>query len=430
MTKLLDRTHGYYDESSETRHRSERSKFHDYQVVEIVRHAYKDCPAFHERFKRANQTLEEIKGVADLVRIPVFHKDDLINLQEKNPPFGGLLGVPEHEVSWIFMSPGPIYDPVLANNEARERAMACVLYSCGFRKGDKVLNTWSYHMVPAGIGIDLALRYLGCTVIPTGTGNTELQVEILQRLKVNGFVGTAGFLMNILKKAEEMRLNLRKDLNLQVAMAGGEPGGGPIRELFEKEYGMTTGDFYGTADVGPIAYECKEKTGMHLVDNIIAEIVDPKTGEVLPPGKVGEVVITNFNKAYPLIRFGTGDLSSLDLADCPCGRTSIRITKILGRIGDALRVRGMFIHLKQIKQVMESFPEINAFQIVVNRPGYRDNLILRVELKDVSVNKEDLQRSLSEKFREICRLLPDEIIFSEPGKLPGEKKIFVDERKY
>ena len=430
MTKLLDRTHGYYNEALETRHRSERSKFHDYQVVEIVRHAHKNCQAFYERFEKTKLTLEEIKGMADLARIPVFHKDDLINLQEKNPPFGGLLGVPEHEVSWIFMSPGPIYDPVLADNEARERDMACALYSCGFRKRDKVLNTWSYHMVPAGMGIDLGLRYMGCTVIPAGTGNTELQVEILRRLNVNGFIGTAGFLMNILKKAEETGLNLRKDLNLQVAMAGGEPGGGPIRELFEKEYGITTGDFYGIADVGPIAYECKEKKGMHLIDNVIAEIVDPQTGEVLPPGEVGEVAITNFNRAYPLIRFGTGDLSSLDLTDCPCGRTSIRITKILGRIGDALRVRGMFIHLKQIKQVMESFPEINVFQIVVNRPKYRDNLILRVELKEVTVNKGGLKRSLSQKFREICRLLPDEVIFSELGELPGERKIFADEREY
>jgi len=428
--KELNRIQGFFDEAFETRPREERLKFHDHQLVEIVKHAYAKCQAFRERLSAANLTPNDIKGTFDLARIPIFHKDELIELQERNPPFGALLGVPEDEVSWIFMSPGPIFDFVVATDENRERAMARAFYSCGFRKSDKVLNTWSYHMVPMGMWNDLALRYLGCTVIPTGTGNTELQVQILKRLKATGFVGTTGFLMSVLRKAEEMKLDPRKDLNLQVAMVGGEAAGGPMRRLFEEEYRIISGDYYGTADVGLIAYECREKSGMHLNENIIVEIVDPETGESLLPGKAGEVVVTSFNRAYPLIRFGTGDLSMTGIEYCPCGRTSVRLIRILGRIGDAVRIRGMFVHLRQSEQVMAAFPEISAFQIVVSRPEYQDHLKLRIQLKEGSVGSDILKRSLSERFRELCRVSPDEIIFLSPGELLDKKKIIVDERTY
>jgi phenylacetate-CoA ligase len=426
----LDRINGYFDKTLETRPYEERLKSHNQLVKEIVRHAYEKCQAIRERFERVGLTPESIKGVADLAKIPILRKDDLIGLQGGKPPFGGLLGVPESEVSWIFMSPGPIFDPIIGNDEDRERSIASAFYSCGFRKGDKVLNAWSYHMVPAGMWNDLALRYMGCTVIPTGTGNTELQVQILKHLKVEGFLGTAGFLMNILKKAEEMGLDPRRDLNLKVAIAGGEVGGGPMRKLFEEKYNMITGDFYGTADVGMIAYECKEKSGMHFIENLVAEIVDPKTGKTLAPGDVGEVVITNFNKAYPMIRFGTGDLSKVNEEYCGCGRTSVRLTRILGRVGEAVRVRGMFIHLKQSQQVMGFFPELGNFQVVVSRVEYRDHLTLRVELKEEIPNREILKGSLSEKFKDVCRLSPDEVIFLEPGGLANEKKVLVDQREY
>lgn len=427
---LADRVRGYYDEALETRLREERLQSHNLQVKEIMRHAYEKCPAFRKRFEKTGLTLNDMKGVADLAKIPVLRKDELIGLQRENPPFGGLLGVQEEEISWIFMSPGPIFDPVIANDEVREGPTAAAFYSCGFRKGDKILNTWSYHMVPAGIYSDLALRYMGCVVIPAGIGNTELQVEILKHLKVEGFLGTASFLMNILKKAEEMGVDPRGDLNLKVAITGGEPGGGPMRRLFEEKYNMITGDFYGTADVGIIAYECREKSGLHLIDNIVVEVIDPGTGKAVSPGEVGEVVVTNFNKAYPMIRFGTGDLSKIDEEYCACGRTSVRLTKILGRVGEAVRVRGMFIHPKQTQQIVASFDEIRTFQMVITRHEYRDHLTLKIELKTETVNREILRGILAEKFKEVCRLAPDEIIFLGPGGLVNEEKLIVDERKY
>jgi phenylacetate-CoA ligase len=426
----LDRIHGFFNEVSETRSRKERLRSHNLQTIEIIAHAYEKCLATRDRFKKFNLTPYEIKGVTDLIKIPILRKDELVSLQGIKPPFGGLLGVSEEELSWIFMSPGPIYDPVTEADETRERSLAAAFYSCGFRKGDKVLNTWSYHMVPAGIYSDLALRYMGCTVIPAGIGNTELQVQISRHLKIEGFLGTAGFLMNILKKAEEMGLDPKKDLSFKVAIAGGEAGGGPMRRFFEEKYNMITGDFYGTSDVGVIAYECREKSGMHLIENIVVEIVDPETGKNLPPGEVGEVIVTNFNKVYPMIRFGTGDLSKIDDEYCACGRTSIRLTKILGRVGEAVRVRGMFVHLKQTQQVLDSFPELGSFQFIVSRVEYRDHLTLRVEMKEEMPDIGIVKKSLSEKFKDVCRLSPDEIIFLEPGKLANEKKVIIDQREY
>ena len=169
---------------------------------------------------------------------------------------------------------------------------------------------------------------------------------------------------------------------------------------------------------------------MDLIDNIVVEVIDPGTGEAISPGEVGEVVVTNFNKAYPMIRFGTGDLSKIDEEYCACGRTSVRLTKILGRVGEAVRVRGMFIHLKQSQQVMNSFPEVGAFQIVVSRIEYRDQLTLKIELKEQKGDREVLKKSMSEKFKEICRISPDEIIFLEPGALANEKKVITDQREY
>lgn len=203
-----------------------------------------------------------------------------------------------------------------------------------------------------------------------------------------------------------------------------------MRRLFEEKYNIITGDFYGTADVGMIAYECKEKSGMHIIENLVAEIADSETGKTLAPGETGEVVVTNFNKAYPMIRFDTGDLSKFDEEYCGCGRTSLRLAKILGRGGEAVRVRGMFIHLKQSQQVMGFFPELGNFQIVVSRVEYRDHLTLRIELKQEILNRKMLRRSLSEKFKDVCRLSSDEIIFLEPGGLANEKKIIVDQREY
>jgi len=428
--QYVDRMHGYFREDVEKRSRETTTELQETRFLEILRYTYENCPGMREKLQNRPQRIDDIRGLNDLRKLPVLAKGELIELQRNAPPFGGLLGVPEEKLSWIFISPGPIYDPAAASNEDRESTLTTALFSCGFRKGDKVLNTWSYHMVPAGMYCDLALRNLGCIVIPSGTGNTESQVQILKNLKVTGFVGTTGYLINIIEKAEQMGIDPKKNFNLEVALVGGEPGGGPIRRVLEEKYGIITGDFYGTADVGVIAYECREKRGMHLTDNAIVEILDADSREVLPPGEVGEIVVTTFNKTYPLIRFGTGDLSVLNLEYCPCGRTSPMIPKILGRVGEAVRVRGMLIYAKQCEQVIKLFPEILAFNITVTRPKYRDLLKLEAELKGHSIQREILITALAQKFQEICRITPDEIVLLHSGELRDRKGIITDERTY
>jgi phenylacetate-CoA ligase len=303
-------------------------------------------------------------------------------------------------------------------------------YNGGIHGGDIVLNTWSYHMVPAGCCMDEALRAIGAVVIPSGVGNTELQVEIMRDLKVTAFCGTTGFLMAIIKKAEEMGYSFKEDFCLEVAVAGGEMGGGPIRDLCENKYGLITSDFYGTVDVGVLAYECRERSGMHFTTDAFVEIVDSKTGNRLGPGEIGEVAATSFNEVYPLIRFGTGDLSYYENQPCLCGRTTPKLGKIVGRVGDAVRIRGMFVHKNQLDLAFQGFPEVSKYQIVVDRQEYRDTLAVRLELKKENIDKVNFKEKLGKKIQEICILKPDEIEIFKEGSLPEGYRVLQDNRKY
>jgi len=298
---------------------ADRNKYLNNQLHEFVVYAYKNAPAVKERFDKAGVKPDDIKKAEDLERIPIQRKDDLIALQKKNPPFGGYLAVPIEELPHIYQSPGPIYDP-----ERRRGFGLGAGLPPGALKGQIVINTWSYHMVPAGLAIDTALRSLGATVVPAGTGNTELQIQIMHDLKANGFLGTPSFLKTIIDRAEAMGYDFKKDFNLKWAMVGGEMGGDPLRKLFQEKYGILCmgGDNYGTADLGGIGFGCEKQAGMHFTTNAIVELVDPSTGKRIEPGEVGEVVVTPFDEVYPLIRFSTGiclrtSLSHVSVAGLP-----------------------------------------------------------------------------------------------------------------
>lgn len=407
---------------------AERQKYIDEQLREFLAYAYKNAPAVKERFDKAGVKPEDIKTADDLEKIPVLRKDDLIELQKKNPPFGGYLAVPLDELPHVYQSPGPIYDP--------ERKRGFGTFAAGFPKdflkGQIVMNTWSYHMVPAGLAIDNVMRSLGATVVPAGTGNTELQVQIMKDLKVNGFCGTPSFLKTVIDRAEAMGYDFKKDFNLKWAMVGGEMGGDPLRKVFQEKYGILCmgGDNYGTADLGGIATGCEKQAGMHFVTNGIVEMVDPNTGKRIGPGEVGEVVVTPFDEVYPLIRFGTGDLSSYVTEPCECGRTTYRLTKILGRSGDAVRVRGMFVHPKQSDEAVSKYPAISNYQLVVTRPEHRDEMTLSIELADEKVDKEKLKKDLDKDFRDVCKVRFDRMEFVPKGTIPADAKKIVDQRKY
>ena len=405
----------------------ERQKYLDAKLRDFVAYAYKNAPAVKERFDKAGVKPEDIKGADDLEKISILRKDDLIELQKNNPPFGGYLAVPISELEHIYQSPGPIYDPERRKGFALPPGMPP-----NFGKGQIVMNTWSYHMVPAGLMIDKGLRSVGCTVMPAGTGNTENQVQIMHDLKVSGFFGTPSFLKILIDKAEAMGYDFKKDFNLKWAMVGGEMGGDPLRKLFQEKYGIFClgGDSYGTADLGGVAVGCEKQAGMHFVTDAIIELVDPTTGKRVGPGEIGEVVVTPFDEVYPLIRFGTGDLSSYITEPCACGRTTYRLPKILGRSGDAVRVRGMFVHPKQSDEAISKDPAILRYQLVVTRPENRDEMTLNVELADEKVDKEKLKADLDKDFRDVCKVRFDRMEFVSKGTIAKDAKPIVDKRSY
>ena len=276
------------------------------------------------------------------------------------------------------------------------------------------------------------LRHCGATVIPTGTGNTEIQIQTMRDLKVNGYVGTPSFLMTIIKKAEETGLNFRNDFALERAWFTGEMLSPSVRKTLEENYGIDTRQAYAVTEPGgTLAYECPQKSGLHIMDDYVLEIVDPATGNQLQPGEVGEIVVTPIhNKAWGLIRFGTGDLSSYTTERCACGRTSYRLTGIVGRTGDAIKVRGMFVVLRQADEVILGSGVITRYQLVVTRNDQRDELTLKAELKDESIDRQKLSDELNDKFQSVCRVKLDRIDFLIPGTLPEKYQKILDERKW
>jgi phenylacetate-CoA ligase len=379
-------------------------------------------------FDDAGVSPDQIRTVKDLEKLPVTRKTDLVEMQKENLPYGGVAGIPVENVERVFISPGPIYEI----QPSSIKWFAKSFWAAGFRKGDVAINTFTYHMSPAGILFHEAIRDCGATVVVAGTGNTDLQIQIMKDLKVTGFVGTPSFLMTVIKRAEEMGLDIKRDLFLKRAWFTGEMLAPSLRKTFEGDYDIDTYQTYAVTEPGSaIAYECHQKSGMHLMDEYVTEIVDPETGKQLGPGEIGEIVTTQlFNKDWGLIRFGTGDLSSYVTEPCPCGRTANRITGIVGRAGDAVKVRGMFVVAKQAEQAIMGFSQVARHQLVVGRRQHRDEMVLKIELKDLSADKAKLSEGINKKFQDTCRIKIDKIEFVEPGGIPEDKQGIVDERKW
>ena len=406
-----------------------RENYLNQRLSQTVDHVYRHAPAVKQMLDKAGVSPAQISTVKDLERLPITRKTDLIDQQKAHPPYGGFLTIPPEEVDRIFISPGPIYEPV---QTASIQWFAKSFWAAGFRKGDVVINTFTYHMSPAGMLFHEALRDCGATAVPMGTGNTEIQIQTMYDLKINGFVGTPSFLMTIIKRAEEMGYDFHRDFSLKRAWFTGEMLAPSLRKTFEETYRIATAQTYGVTETGgALAYECRQKSGMHLMNEYVIEIVDPETGKQLGPGEVGEIVVTPVhNKVWGLIRFGTGDMSSYITEPCPCGRTANRLTAILGRSGDAVKVRGMFVVAKQAEEAVLSLAPISQFQMVVKRRGQRDEMTLRIELKDEAIDKKKLADDLNNRFQNLCRLKIDSIEFVEKGIIPEEHEKIVDERTW
>lgn len=393
----------------------------DAKIRDLVQHAYQHAPAIKKQFDDAGITADDIQSAADLKKIPVLSKDELVEIHRQNPPFGGFLTIDPQDLPRIYISPGPIFDPQ-PPPEDQDAVLAPFRY-VGFGRGDRVLNTFTYHLTPAGILLDDGLRGVGATVIPTGPGNTDLQIMMITALGANGFVGQPSYLMTILDKMEEQGISPAQN-PLKKALFSAEPYTPSQRARFEDEYGMKTTSAYGTADLGFVGYTVADVTGFKLMENIFVQIVDPDTGEDVEPGASGEIVVTTFNRAYPLVRFGTGDLGALSpqLLD-----GAQHLLGLFGRSGDAIKVRGMFLHPNQLRGAAARFPQIKGIQAIITRPENNDVVTLRVALQ-AGGSDEELANQLKELARAAVRLRIDDVVFVD--EIPENERVVKDERSW
>lgn len=392
--------------------------------------AFKNAPAIAQQLEGID--IQSIDSRAALAKIPVFRKNELLQVQhaarieqsantnggERIRLFGGFSTIGWGQARKVFASPGPIYEPESSREDYWSFARA--LFAAGVRKNMLVYNCFSYHFTPAGSMMETAAHRLGCTVFPGGVGQTELQVRAMADLAPNAYTGTPSFLKIILEKADAMGVALP---SLQCALFSGEAFPPSLQQWFEKR-GINGFQAYGSADLGMVAYETDGRDGLVINENVILEIVRPGTNNPVPDGEVGEVVVTTLNPDYPLVRFGTGDLSAIMPGWSPCGRTNKRIRGWLGRADQTTKVRGMFVHPEQIALVLDQFPQISKARLVVSGSTGQDVMTFKVERSD-SLDADAISASVRDHTK-----LRAKVEFVEPGELPNDGKVIEDIRSY
>jgi phenylacetate-CoA ligase len=384
-------------------------------------HAQTAAPAFAEIL--AGVDVAAVTRREALARLPVTRKSELLERQKQkraSDPFGGFsASVRGPSMLRVFASPGTIYEPEGAGRDYWRTARA--LYAAGFRSGDLLHNSFSYHMTPAGAILENGAHALGCTVFPGGTGQTEQQLDAMAELRPDGYIGTPSFLRILLEKAAAANLQLT---SLTRALLSGEAFPPSLRDWLA-ERGIDGKQCYATADLGLIAYETRAREGLVLDEGVLLEIVRPGTGDPVPDGEVGEVVVTTFNRDYPLVRFGTGDLSAVLPGPCPTGRTNTRIRGWLGRADQTTKVRGMFVHPGQVATVLKRFPEVSRGRLIVEGEMADDRMTLRVEAPPTA----GLDTRIADAMREATKLrCTVEVVAT--GSLPNDGKVIEDARSY
>ncbi len=392
-------------------------------LPKLIAHAKRRAPGFGRILAQADAG--KINSRRALATLPVTRKSDLGELQVLQRPLGGLNATPVARLAKIFMSPGPIYEPEGRGKDWWRTARA--LYAGGFRAGDLVANTFAYHFTPAGSMLESGALALGCTVVPAGTGQTELQVAAIRDLAISGYIGTPSFLKLIVEKADETKADIS---SLRKAHLGAEYLPAALRQAMLAR-GIRVAQSYGSADLGSIAYESfapdgSANPGMILDEGLLLEIVRPGTGDPVAAGEVGEVVITTFNRDYPLVRFGTGDLSAVLPGTSPCGRTNTRIRGWMGRADQSTKVRAMFVTPKQVNEIVRRHAEILKARLVVEGEVGNDRMTLKCEVRS---RPEGLAAAIVGSIRELTKLR-GEAVLVEPGALPNDGKVIEDLRKY
>ena len=411
----------------ETRDPSERERALMAALPLQVAHAQAHTAAFAELLQGVDAS--QVTSRAALARLPVTRKHELLERQKAkraDDVFGGFsalgwgTGRSGGRAQRVFQSPGPIYEPEGEGHDPWRLARA--LFAAGFRAGDLAHICFSYHFTPAGAMMESGAHALGCTVFPGGTGQTEQQVQAIAELRPAGYVGTPSFLKLIVDKAAELGVALP---SLHKALVSGEAFPPALRDWLA-ERGITTYQCYATADLGLIAYETSARQGLVLDEGVIVEIVRPGTGDPVPEGEVGELVVTTLSAGYPLIRFGTGDLSAVLPGLCPTGRTNTRIKGWMGRADQTVKVRGMFVHPSQVAEVVRRFSEVSKARLVISGEMANDRMTLKVE---TTAAPGQLATRLTEAIRDVTKLR-GEVELCTPGSLPNDGKVIDDTRKF
>ncbi|HUJ86458.1 MAG TPA: AMP-binding protein [Burkholderiales bacterium] len=412
----------YYD-AFETRSPEQREAALMAALPGQIAHAKSNAPGFGRILAGVDPAA--VSSRAALARLPVTRKSDLGELQKTIPPLGGLNATARARLAKLFISPGPIYEPEGGGKDWWRTARG--LYAGGLRAGDLVMNTFAYHFTPAGSMLESGALALGCTVVPTGVGQTEMQVAAIGDLGINAFIGTPSFLKLIADRAHELGHDISA---LRKAVVGAEYLPPALRKSMG-ERGIRVMQLYATADLGHLAYETALpdgtlNEGMVLDEGLILEIVRPGTGDPVPAGEVGEVVITTFNRDYPLVRFATGDLSAVLPGPSPCGRTNTRIKGWMGRADQSTKVRALFVTARQVNDILRRHPEVLRARLVVEGEVGQDRMTLKCEAKERPAG---LAEAIVASMREVTKLR-GETEFVAPGSLPNDGKVIDDLRKY
>ncbi len=399
----------------------EAIEFKTTRIRELMAGEWQKASGFVKRLAEAGVTPEDLKTADDIRKFPILKKSEMTGIQGADPPFGSLITVSPGQLRRIYSSPGPIYVPDgrLQSYYRWERAFA----ACGITEGDIVLNCFNYHLTPAGAMFEEAAGNMGCAVIPAGIGNTEIQVKEATHFKANVYVGLPSYLTVLIEKAAEVGVTMV----LEKAFVIAEKLPESLRTGFQNNHGIKVRQAYGTAEVGAIAYECEEGSGMHFDPSVLLEILDPETAEPVKPGETGQVIVTVINPINTLLRFATGDLSSAVYDECPCGRKSPRLTGILGRVDQVIKVRGLFVHPGQLSEVMSKITEVDRFRGVITRERAMDDLTVEVESSQ-SLAANTLQ-SFAKKLKDVLKLSLA-VVQVEPGTIPESAEPLDDRRKW
>ena len=410
---------GAYFDGLETRDPEAREEATFATLRDLIALAQEKSPAWARILDSVEAAA--VRDRAALATLPVTRKTSLGGLQGETPPLGGLTTRAPGELSWIFSSPGPIYEPGMRRDDYFRMGRA--FHAAGMRPGDIVYNTFSYHLTPAGHMAESGAHACGCAVVPGGVGNTEQQLRAVADIRPDAYAGTPSFLRILLDRADEAGLDVS---SLTRAAVGGEALPPSLRERFRAR-GIGVLQSYGTAEAGMIAYESEALEGMIADEGVIVEIVAPGTGDPVAEGEVGEVAVTVLNPDYPLIRFATGDLSAALPGLSPCGRTNLRIAGWMGRADQTTKVRGMFVHPVQVRQTAARHPEIVRARLVVDNPDHADRMVLRCEID--GAGGEELRARVAESLRAVCKLR-GEVEFVARGALPDDGVAIEDSRVF